>query len=301
MPHDHIHPVDIQKSGRLEKSAVFLSIGLSIIMIGLKIYGWMVTDSLSILSSLTDSLMDVLVSGINLFAIYYALKPADDDHRFGHTAIEDLAGLFQASMLAGTSLLILIESLDRFIHPLREIENLDIGMNIMLISLLLTFVLVLYQQFVIRKSKSVVVESDSLHYLSDLLTTGGVLLSLYLWNKFSWGWIDPLLAIIIVSIIFAGAYKIGIRSFHNLMDRELEDDKKQLIIDLLKQEKDNDKIKGYHALRTRRSGRKVFVQMHLDLDRTLSLYDAHEIAESIELQISNLFTDADVIIHEDPV
>lgn len=299
MPHDNIATVKAIKNGNsLAKSAAILSVSLSLIMIGLKIYGWFITDSLSILSSLTDSLMDVLVSGLNLFAIYYALKPADEDHRYGHTAIEDIAGFFQAAMLTGTSLLILIEAVNRFISPVPASSQTDVGLYIMIICFGLTLGLVAYQQFVIRRSQSLVIKADSLHYLSDLLTTAAVIASLYFWKHFDMVWVDPLLSIVIVAVIAYGAFQIGKESFDNLMDKEMSDDDRAKIIAVLNEAKD--KHKGYHDLRTRRSGHRVFIQLHLELDKNRTLYDMHEVAETLENKIGALFKDADVIIHQDP-
>ncbi len=311
MPHGN-HGHDLEETllspaknsqDRLAKSAAMLSVGLSLIMIGLKIYGWLISDSLSVLSSLTDSLMDVLVSGINLFAIYYALKPADDDHSYGHTAIEDIAGLFQAAMLAGTSLLIGIEAFARFMNPIAaNQETNSTAMSIMLICFVLTLILVLYQQYVIRRSHSIVIKADSLHYISDLLTTAAVIASLYIWQAYQLDFIDPLLSIIIIAIIGYGAFQIGLTSFHNLMDGEMPDDEREKVTNYLDTRKlEKGDILGYHDLRTRRSGRKAFVQLHLELDSKLSLMAAHDIAEDIEMTIGGLFPHADVIIHQDPM
>lgn len=290
----------LKVSDNWAKSAVILSVTLSIFMILIKLYGWYATDSLSVLSSLTDSLMDVLVSALNLFAVYYALKPPDEDHRFGHRSIEDIAGLFQAAMLTGTSLLIVFQSISRFMNPVQSNSEIGIGYTVMVVSLFLTLMLVIYQKFVIYKSKSIVIEADHYHYMSDFLTTLAVLSSLYLWEHFELAWIDPLFAIVIVSFLVQGSYTIGMRSYNNLMDREMEDSEKEQIHSILRKAKDNQDIKGYHDLRTRRSGQKIFIQLHMDLDKNLSFMDAHNRADKIENDIKALFHDADVIIHEDP-
>ena len=303
MPHDtHIAEALIEKPlkdrSSLEKSGAFVAIGLTLLMIGLKLYGWAITDSLSILSSLTDSLMDLLVSGINLVAIYYALKPADDDHRYGHTAIEDIAGFFQASMLVGTSLLISVEAISRFFNPVSASPKTDLALVIMVICFFLTLCIVLYQRFVVYKSKSIIVEADSLHYLSDLATTFGVLASLYLWQYYDLGWIDPLISLAIVAVILWGAIQIGHQSYKNLMDTEMSDEDRAAIIDTINSHEGH---AGFHDLRTRQSGRKVFIQLHLELDKRLSLTQAQDIAEALEDKLEELFRDADVIVHQDPV
>lgn len=302
MPHNHAIDPELHykklKQSKLEKSAAYVAISLTIVMLLLKVYGWFITDSLSILSSLTDSLMDLLVSGINLFAIYYALKPADSDHRYGHTAIEDIAGLLQASMLVGTSLLITIEAVTRFINPVAAPPATQEGLNIMMICLGLTALIVVYQRFVILRSNSVIIKADNLHYLSDLLTNFAVIASLFLWDYFSLDFIDPLLSIIIVAIIMQGALEIGKQSYNNLMDTEMSDEDRDKIMETINAQPGH---AGFHDLRTRRSGRKVFIQLHLELDNSLSLNDAHEIADNVERKLADLYEDADVIVHEDPV
>ena len=303
MPHDtHIAEAlmnkDSKKSSLLEKSASYVAIILTAIMIGLKIYGWSISNSLSILSSLTDSFMDIVVSGINLAAIYYALKPADEDHRYGHTAIEDIAGFFQASMLVGTSLLIAVEAVKRFINPIQANAQTDLAFNIMVVCLILTLLIVLYQKFVVYKMKSIIVAADSMHYLSDLLTTAAVLASLYLWNTYKLGWVDPLLSIVIISIILWGAVKIGYQAYKNLMDAEMDDDARQKIIDCINAQAGH---MGYHDLRTRCSGRKSFVQLHLELDKSLPFQEAHDIAENVENKLQDLLGNADIIVHQDPM
>ena len=302
MPHVHISDHDLHrrklKQSRLEKSAAYVAISLTIVMLLLKVYGWFLTDSLSILSSLTDSLMDLLVSGVNLFAIYYALKPADSDHRYGHTAIEDIAGLLQAAMLVGTSLLITIAAITRFINPVSAPPAAEEGLNIMLICLGLTALIVIYQRFVIMRSNSVIIKADNLHYLSDLLTNFAVIVSLCLWQYFSLDFIDPLLSIVIVAIIMQGALEIGKQSYNNLMDTEMNDEERERIKDTINAQSGH---VGFHDLRTRRSGRKVFIQLHLEVPDTLSLNKAHEVADNVERKLEALYEESDVIVHQDPV
>lgn len=303
MPHDtHIAETilssDKKDRSLLEKSASYFAIICTLLMIGLKLYGWSISNSLSILSSLTDSFMDLIVSAINLAAIYYALKPADEDHRYGHTAIEDIAGFFQASMLVGTSLLIGVEAVKRFIHPIEASAQTQTAFTIMLICLGLTLAIVVYQRFVIYRKKSIIVEADSMHYLSDLLTTAAVLLSLYLWDHYELGWIDPVLSVVIISVILWGALKIGYQAYKNLMDAEMDDDMRQKIIDTINEQSGH---QGFHDLRTRCSGRKSFVQLHLELSKSLSFQEAHDIAENVENKLNDLLGNADVIVHQDPV
>lgn len=288
---------NLKKNNNLNISAILVPIVVSIILLLLKIYGYFITGSLSILSSFLDSFMDVFISALNMAAVIYASIPPDEDHPFGHNAIEDLVGLIQATFIATSAFLILYKVGSGFSDP-QDVTNNIVGVWIMAISLLLTFFVVIYQKIIIRKTKSVVVESDMLHYLTDVLINGAVIISLFLVINPQFQILDPILAGFIAVYILYAAFKIGKRSFNNLMDKELKEGEKQKIIELIKNEK---RIKGYHAFKTRRSGNRVFVQFHAEIDKKLSLQKAHDIVDDLEKDIEKMWLESDVIIHIDPV
>lgn len=287
----------IIKNTKLNITAISLPITISAILIIAKIYGFFITGSLSILSSLLDSLMDVIISTINAFAIIYASKPPDEDHRFGHNSIEDIVGLMQATFIATSAFLILYKAGTVFIEP-REITNNITGVWIMVASTIGAFLIVIYQKIVIKKTKSVVVESDMMHYLTDFLVNIAIVISLLLATNNKFMFLDPILASLIAIYVLSAAFKIGKRSFDNLMDKELSDEEKTKIINLINKQKE---IKGFHAFKTRRSGNRVFVQIHVELDKNLILDDAHQIIDILERKIEDIWLESDVIIHSDPV
>jgi len=260
-------------------------------------YGYFVTGSLSILSSFLDSFMDAFVSGLNMAAVIYASKPPDADHPFGHNSIEDIVGLMQATFIATSAMFILYKAFDNIINP-QIVENNIIGIWIMIISLILSLFIVIYQKYIIRKTKNIVVESDMMHYLSDVLVTAAIILSLFLSSYQGLGILDPILASLIAFYIFSAALKIGKRSFNNLMDKELSLDEQNKVKKIIE---NDSKVKGYHAFKTRRSGNRIFVQMHVELDKNLSLFEAHDIVDALEDKISDLWLESDVIIHMDPI
>jgi ferrous-iron efflux pump FieF len=287
----------IKQNNHLNISAILVPITVSIVLLLAKTYGYFATGSLSILSSLLDSLMDVLISGLNMAAVIYASKPADEDHRFGHNSIEDIVGLMQATFIATSAFLILYKAVDSFIHPVAISNNIT-GVWVMVFSIIAAFGVVIYQKIIIKKTNSVVVESDMMHYLSDVLINGAIIVSLLLAANPKLQIMDSILAGLIAFYILSAAYKIGRRSFNNLMDKELDDEEKEKIHKLIE---GNKQVKGHHAFKTRRSGNRVFVQFHVELNKGLNLQEAHDIVDEIEMAIEDMWLETDVIIHTDPI
>jgi ferrous-iron efflux pump FieF len=293
----HLHlPEHEAINSRKELSAVKLAVGTMVVLILIKVYAWLDTNSLSIFSSLIDSSMDILVSLINLFAVKYAYKPADDDHRFGHTAIEDIVGLVQSAFIFGSGVFILLESLSRFINPV-EVVNQHVGITVMVISIIMTFGLVNYQNIVSKQTKSLIVQADMMHYLGDLLAGILIIVSLYLSRNPALDFVDPLLALAIAAYLAHGAYGIFRRSYDNLMDREIDDETKEKIAQALRAQEGT---YGFHDLRTRTSGRKVFIQLHLEFEEGISLKKAHDRAEIAEKIVQAIVPNSEVLIHLDP-
>ncbi len=261
-----------------------------------KIAGYYLTGALGLLTSLMDSVFDVLISLINFMAMRYALKPADDDHRFGHTSIEDIAGLAQFAFITGSMLFVMVQSIDHLITP-RPIPHSEIGIVIMVVSMVATIGLVLFQRYVANATGSLIVKADALHYVTDILMNAGIIGALVLSATFGLFWADPLFALLISLYVIKEAWEIGERAYHNLMDREMSDEDKAKVMAIIEQ---TEGIQGHHALKTRYSGTKVFIQMHAEIDGGLSFSEAHEIADRLEHGLEAAFPQAEVIIHQDP-
>ena len=280
----------------LQSATISAVIVAAILVVG-KAFAYSLTDSLSIKASLIDSMLDGGVSIVNFFAIRQALEPADEDHRFGHGKVEALAGLFQSLFIAISSIWLLKEIFFRITSPEKLVFH-PIAVTVMLVASLLTLILILWQRYVIAHTNSIAVAADSLHYKTDLFTNIGVLISFSVANTLNAPYIDWIVAVFIAGYIFKTSYEIGKTSFDILMDRELPAADVKKICTIAWQ---NPKIKGVHDLRTRSSGQRIFIQMHLDLDSTLTLHAAHAVAEEIEQNVIAIFPNADVIIHQDPV
>lgn len=261
-----------------------------------KLAAYAVTGSVSMLASLVDSVMDSFASLINLFAIRYALQPPDEQHRFGHGKAEPLAGLAQAAFIAGSAIFLVFHATDRLRYK-HDLEQIGVGLGVMVLAIVMTLLLLAIQRYVIRKTGSTAIRADSLHYLTDLLTNITVLLALYLSGR-GWTWADPVFAIAVAIYIFYSAFHIGHEAFQQLMDRQLPDEILQQIRATATR---HPEVTGTHELLTRQAGHTRFVQMHLELDEAMSLKRAHAIADEVEKEILDFLPGAEVIIHQDPI
>jgi len=277
---------------KLASGASVLTAGFLIVA---KLAAWSVTGSVSLLASLVDSVMDSIASLINLFAIRYSLQPADEDHRFGHGKAEPLAGLAQAAFIAGSAVFLVFHAIDRLRFP-HQLEQIGIGVAVMVLAIVMTVGLLVIQRHVIRKTGSTAIRADSLHYLTDLLTNISVLLALYL-STLGWTWADPVFAMMVAVYIFYSAFQIGHEAFQQLMDRELPE---EILQQIRATAMSHSEVIGTHELRTRQAGHTRFVQLHLELDKNLPLKHAHAIADEVEAEIMTILPGAEVMIHQDP-
>ncbi len=284
------------ETDRLLKRATYASVATAALLIATKTVAWMITGSVSVLASLLDSLMDAGASLVNLLAVRYSLMPPDDEHRFGHGKTESVAGLAQATFIAGSGVFLLLEAVDRLIKPV-PVEEVGIGVSVMVFSIVVTLLLVSYQHYVIRKTGSTAIKADALHYKTDLFVNAAIIVSLLL-STYGWGGVDPLFAMVIGGYILYSAWQIGVEAFHQLIDRELPDEQREQIEQLIGS---HPEVRGFHDLRTRLSGRSEMIQLHLEMDDELPLVKAHAIADEVELAIKRRFPHADVVIHQDPV
>lgn len=281
---------------RLMRAATYASVSVAVTLIVVKFFAYLSTDSVSLLSTLVDSILDAGASMINLIAVHYALQPADKEHRFGHGKAEPLAGLGQSGFIFASALFLIYETVKRFIEP-HPIENTEMGVIVMFVSIVLTFGLVLFQRYVVRKTQSVAVSADSLHYTTDILVNLGVIVALVVSNLTDWLWFDPLIAGVIAVYILWSVREIATDAMNLLMDHEFPEEERTKIGEIVMQ---HPKSMGMHDLRTRSSGPHKFIQLHLVLDADMKLRDSHDIADEVEAALSKEFPDAEILIHQDP-
>ena len=255
---------DPQETAKLLRLATYASISVALILIIAKLVAWGLSDSVSLLATLIDSVLDALASLINLVAVRHALTPADKEHRFGHGKAEALAGLSQSMFIAGSAGFLLLEAGRRLISPI-AVEAVGTSMLVMVFSIVATLLLLGFQRHVIRKTNSTAIRADALHYRTDLLVNASVILALWLSVK-GWAGFDALFACAIAIYILYSAWEIITVSYDHLMDRELPDPQREEIEKLVLQHKS---ARSLHDMRSRHSGTMTFIQLHLELDDDL--------------------------------
>jgi ferrous-iron efflux pump FieF len=279
----------------LSRQATMASIVVALILIVAKTWVYWATGSVSLLGSLLDSLLDGVTSFMNFIALRYALQPADDDHRYGHGKLESIAALAQSAFMIGSAVVLVLNSFDAMLDE-RKVVNSQWGVWVSLFAIVLTFALVCFQKYVVKKTQSLIVEADSLHYQGDLLMNAAVMITMIMVG-FGVFWLDSVMAVAIGIFLCFNAWRVGARALEELMDRQLPD-VEQKIEELVLNSQGSE---GCHDVRCRTSGPNLFVQFHLELDENLALWSAHEIGDRIEKNIITEYGNADVIIHLDPI
>lgn len=280
---------------RLLRLATYSSTATAVLLIVAKLVAWLLTGSVSVLASLVDSLMDAGASLVNLLAVHYSLMPPDDEHRFGHGKAESLAGLAQATFIAGSALFLILQAIDRLMNP-RPLESLGIGVAVIVFAIVATVALLTFQRYVIRHTGSTAIRADALHYGTDLLTNASIIVALIL-AGLGWPGADPIFAMVIGVYILYSAWTIGLEAFHQLMDRELSSEVQARIREIVS---GHPAVRGMHGLRTRQSGRMELIQLHVELDGNIPLRDAHAVTDELDKRLLEAFPNADIIIHQDP-
>ncbi len=283
-------------SDRLKHRAAVASISLAVLLSGLKLFATIASGSLAVFSSMIDSVSDVLGSAITFVAIKYSTRPATDHHRYGYGKAEAVSALIQAFFVAGSGLFVLYDAFMRFFHP-RVLDETPLAIVIMIFSLVATLILIAYQKHVAKLTQSQAINADSAHYVVDILTNASIILSLTIVKFFEIYWFDTLTALVIAIYLLFNAYQLVVEAFDVLLDRELSDDIRKNIGDIISR---HDFVKGFHDVRTHSLGNEYMIEIHLELDGRLSLFEAHQLSDQVEAAIIKAYPNAQVIIHQDP-
>lgn len=281
--------------GRLVSWAAIAATVLAVVLLVIKIFAWWQTRSVSILAALVDSLVDIAASLTNLLVVRYSLQPADDEHSFGHGKAESLAALAQSMFISGSAVFLFLAGAEQ-LGQTETVHTPFIGIVVTVIALCSTLILVTFQRWVVRKTRSQAVRADMLHYQSDILMNGAILIALTL-SWYGVKWADAAFALGIGAWILYSALRMGYEAIQSLLDRALSGEDRQVIVDIVTHAKG---VIGAHDLKTRQSGPTKFIQIHLEMDDNLPLVQAHNFADQIEAALLQAFPGADVIIHQDP-
>jgi ferrous-iron efflux pump FieF len=281
---------------RLNDLAAIASVGVAAVLIGAKLAIWIATGSVAILGSLVDSGVDALASVVTFISIRQAAQPPDRAHRYGHGKAEAIGAFVQAGFVLGSAFFLANEAVRRLLSP-QPLEQSGLGIAVLLLASLLTAALLGFQRYVVRRTGSIAIRADSLHYRSDLLMNLAVIAILVLTEATGSMLVDPLFGLALVLVLLFSVVAVARRALDMLMDRELPAAQRASIRTLALQ---HPKARDVHDLRTRRAGSDVFIELHLELDGQLSLEQAHAITHEVEARIRAAFPSADIIVHQEP-
>ena len=282
---------------RLKLSAGIASVLVATTLVAAKLWALDATGALSVAASLADSAMDLLMSLGAMAALLYAAKPADDDHAFGHSSVEDLTALAQALLVAISGAVIGGSAILRLIAPdATALQDETAGIAVMGLSIGLTLALVWWQGRIARRTGSRVVAADRLHYIGDLIPAIGAIVALIASARFGIGQIDSIVALVAAGVMIFGALRIFKGAWDALMDRQASPEVIEGIATLARNWPG---VLGFHDLKTRTAGSRIFVHLHIELDGDLSLRAAHDIGAGLRRTILLAYPQADVIIHKD--
>lgn len=284
------------KANILMKRATHASVSVAIILVITKAYSWYTSNSAAMLGSATDSALDLAASVVTLLAVRAAITPPDDDHRFGHGKAEALAGLFQAAIMSGSAVFLILHSLERVWQPVL-IATPDLVIQVSIFAIVLSLGLVSFQSYVVRKTGSLAISGDHLHYKGDLLLNLAVVFAAYGASR-GFIYADGITGCLIGIYILWGAHGVGRPAIDMLMDREFSNHDREMIFNSVME---SNGVRGLHHLKTRQSGRDQFIQMHIEVDGALTVSAAHLIGHEVEATLGEQFPDADILIHVDPV
>lgn len=280
---------------RLVSRAALAATLVASLLLTIKIFAWWYTGSVSILAALVDSLVDIAASLTNLLVVRYSLQPADKEHAFGHGKAESLAALAQSMFISGSALFLFLTGIQHLVAP-EPMRAPLVGVIVTMAALVTTLMLVTFQRWVVRKTRSQAIRADMLHYQSDVIMNGAILIALVL-SSYGFARADALFALGIGLFILYSALRMGYEAVQSLLDRALPEEERQQILTLATTWP---QVQGVHDLRTRQSGPTKFIQLHLELEDQLPLVQAHRIADQVEKALRKEFPGSDVIIHQDP-
>lgn len=286
----------MSEHARLNRSAAFASISVALLLVALKVWAAWTTGSTAMLGSLADTVLDLVASLATLAGVWIAAQPDDENHRFGHGKAEALAAMFQIVLIAISALSLAGRAIEQFINGVRP-EGAEGGIVVSVIAMVATLALLAWQRHVIRKTGSLAISTDHVHYQSDLLLNLAVIAALALDQYAGIPGADPLFGLGIAAWLGWGAWGASQAAVNQLMDHEWDDEKKARFLEVVAR---HPELKGLHDLRTRTSGNRDFVQFHVAVDPAMTVRRAHDVMDEIEAKLLAEFSGIEILIHPDP-
>lgn len=283
---------------RIEKKATLISSCVAFILVALKLTVGIISGSVAVLASAIDSLLDMVVSAFNYFALHNSDKEPDEQFNFGRRKLEPLAAVIEGTIISLSALFILYEAISKMVQN-NPVEHLNLSIWVMVGSMIITAGLVVFLTVVSKKTGNMVIKADALHYKTDLLSNGAILISLMIIGLTEYTIIDPILGVGIAGYMIYSAYPLIKEGLMMLLDAALPPEDVAKITAILDNENE---INSYHDLLTRHSGSHIYISVHAVFSVSTSLFDAHLVGDKIELALKNCFPNSTVhpLIHLDP-
>ncbi len=289
----HLHGAE---RSSLTSRAALASIALALLLIGLKAWAAVETSSMAMLGSLADSGLDLIASLVVLLGVRVAAQPADREHRFGHGKAEALASLVQVILISISAIFIAFRAIERLIGG-AQTTHAELGIGVSFVAIVFTLALIAYQRYVVRRTGSVAIATDRLHYASDLMLNGSVIAALVLDQYVGIVGADAVFGILIALWLARSAWQSSSQVLDQLMDREWPDELRQ---QFLAATKDYPELAGLHDLRTRTSGTHHFAQFHVWVPADWTVREAHDRLDRAEEELQKRFPGTEILIHVDP-
>lgn len=293
---EHVALPVTDNRAKLARSAAMASITVAVILVALKSWASWKTGSTAMLGSLADSALDLIASIATLTGVWIASMPADEDHRFGHGKAEALAAIFQVMLIALSAFGIAVRAISQLVEGGQTSAAAE-GVAVSVIAIALTFALLGWQRYVMNRTRSLAIQTDHLHYKSDLLLNLAVIAALVLDQFAGFGMADPLFGLAIAAWLGWGAFTAARKAVDDLMDREWPEEKRLAFVEAAAR---HPELSNLHDLRTRTSGNRDFVQFHVDMPPTMTVEQAHDIIERVEDDLCRRFPHMELLIHIDP-
>ncbi|MGA1931196.1 cation diffusion facilitator family transporter [Arcobacter sp. YIC-464] len=282
----------------LQKKATVVSTSVAALLTLMKLVIGIASGSVAVLASAVDSVLDMFVSIFNYFAISNSEKPADKTFNYGRGKVEALASVIEGTIITISGLFLLYQAGKKAIEGSVS-QYMDISIIVMILSMIITIFLVLFLNKIAKKTNSMVIKADALHYKTDVYSNAAVLISLLLVNFTGLEIIDVVVGGAIALFIIYSAYELIHDGVLVLLDRAVDD---EIVLGIEKIIRNNNRVNTYHLLKTREAGHQTFVEVHLVFDCIITLMDAHRASDDIERRIKQLDEKRDWVIniHMDP-
>lgn len=265
-------------------------------ILGIKLLAYLVSNSVALLSDALESIVNIAASGLMFFSIHVSEKPADDSHNYGHQKIEEISSMLEGVFIIAAALLIVYAATGRFFESV-ELLELNLAIGISMLAAALNAGLSWFLARTAKRSGSVALEGDAKHLLSDVISSAGVWIGLFVVQLTGWNSMDSILAFVVAALIAKMGIGLILKSSHHLMDRSCKEEEEKMKEILARH---RFRFIDFHNVRTRRHGNQIFAELHLSVDGSLSVKEAHDLTDHLEEEIKEELPSMNLIIHIEP-